>query len=676
MDNIIESTDYPRSMFHIFLGVYPNDPDTIAVAEDLARRHENVHVIINNLPGPTSKAQNINHVIREIRAYEKKRHWQFASLTIHDSEDVVHPLELRVTNYLLEQHDVLQFPVFPLMEMPRFGNYFRTMTTGTYADEFSENHFSTMVSRYMAGAFVPSAGTGFALSRKALASFGEADVLPSNSLTEDYRLSLTLYEKGMQVYYVLESVPRINDRGKLVWDYVTTRSKFPKTFKTAVRQKTRWIYGITMQSVRFREIFSIKGLHLAGRYSLYRDMKAKVGNLLSMVGYPVLIYFLISLFLPLQPIYPKGSLSWYLSFAVTVMMIQRQLFRSVSIYHVYGMRSVFFACLLPPLFPLRLIWGNIINMVATVHAYRQKITARQTRAKLRTYQKTHRLKAQAQVVVAAPVNTVALNIGSCQTAAPPLPVQQALAGSGGSANSTTTAAKPVAWAKTDHEFLSKPVLRRYQRTLGDTLLEWGFISADNLAYNIKEAQKKNEKLGHYLRRQNLIDEQVLLLALAHVKHIPYVRPYSLSHYNLESLAGLFDEQLLRELLVLPLLHYKQVCMIAVCDDSAEQAKTELEATSGQVIKLAFTTRQAILNGLDRIFGGQNRRSAAEQDLEPLPAGDGQSDLAERLVASGRISCEQAVWFINYIGFEGMSQDQVLEKMGFVISPADSDAATG
>ena len=46
-----------------------------------------------------------------------------------DSEDVVHPYELRVTNYLLDTHDALQFPVFPLMRMPTFRNYFKTITT-------------------------------------------------------------------------------------------------------------------------------------------------------------------------------------------------------------------------------------------------------------------------------------------------------------------------------------------------------------------------------------------------------------------------------------------------------------------------------------------------------------------------------------------------------------------
>ncbi len=128
------------------------------------------------------------------------------------------------------------------------------MTTNTYVDEFAENHFVTMVNRHRSGAFVPSAGTGFSLSRDTIDSLGDS-VLPENSLTEDYKLSLTLYEQGLQMYYVMERIRRVTWEGKVKWDYIATRSIFPNTFVKAVKQKTRWILGITMQSYRFKDIF-------------------------------------------------------------------------------------------------------------------------------------------------------------------------------------------------------------------------------------------------------------------------------------------------------------------------------------------------------------------------------------------------------------------------------------
>ncbi len=601
IDNFIASASYPRSMYYIFLGVYPNDPPTLAVAQALADSHDNVRVVLNDMPGPTSKAQNINHVIRQIRQFEQERGWEFASLTIHDSEDVVHPYELLVTNYLLDTHDALQFPVFPLIRMPRFSNFFKNITTGTYADEFAENHYTTMVNRYNAKAFVPSAGTGFALSRKTLAHFGDDDVLPNDSLTEDYRLSLTLFENNIRLYYVLERIPRVNNKGKVVWDYVTTRSMFPNTFKAAVKQKARWTLGITMQSVRFRDIFLIKGIPLTARYSLYKDTKAKVGNLLSMIGYPVLIYFFASLFLPLQPIFPLGSLSWWLSLAVTAMMLERQLFRGIGIYNVYGMRSVFFACLFPPLFPIRLIWGNIINLAATLKAFRQKYMSRRNKDK-----------------------------------------KQAPA----------TDAKPsqIKWVKTDHVFLDKQVLQRYRRTIGDIMLERGYVSTDVLQSALTNAAKTGERLGAYLLKRDLIGEDELLDAISRVNHTQHVSARNLERYGLERFAGRFDELLLRSMHALPLMVCDGGFIVAMCDDSPEGAKATLEKTYGIHIKVVFFTRLAILRGLDIMFS------------KGKPDGNHHTPAAS-LYESGKINCEQVILARNYTYKTGKSEEEVLADMG-------------
>ncbi|MDK2813977.1 MAG: hypothetical protein PWQ08_1232 [Clostridiales bacterium] len=610
IDNIIASTDYPRSMYHIFLGVYPNDDATIAVAQALAERYPNVHVVINELPGPTSKAQNLNYVIRQINQFEQQHGWQFASLTIHDSEDVVHPYELLATNYLLESHEALQFPVFPLMRMPRFSNFFKTITTGTYADEFAENHFTTMVTRYMTGAFVPSAGTGFALSRKTLQSFGDADVLPRDSLTEDYRLSLTLFQRGIRMYYVLEQIPRINEKNKLVWDYITTRSIFPNTFKTAVKQKTRWILGITMQSFRARDIFRMKKVSFAGRYSLYKDLKAKLGNLLVLVGYPVLIYFLLSLFIPLPVIYPQWTLSWYLSLAVTVMMIERQVFRSVAIYNVYGMRSVFFACLLPPILPLRLMWGNIINMVSTMRAYRQKWFGQpqpKTAAKNKTDKK---------------------------------------------------AKKPLAWAKTDHAFLEKQVLERYRRKLGDILLERGYLTPAQLQKALYAASTKKETLGGYLRRKDLISEEQLLDALASVKHIKYVTPERLENYRLHQFAPTFEEGLLRHLMVLPLLRFESGVVFAFCDESPDNAQTILRTTYQIEVRAEFLPKAAIEQGLKLVYA-------------PPASACALSSPVEKLYAEGRLNYEQVILVRNFCSLNTESEQAILTHMGLLPDTADA-----
>lgn len=68
IDNLVASAQYPRELYRVFLGVYPNDGATLAVARALEARHGGtVAVAVNSRPGPTSKADNINHTLSLIR---------------------------------------------------------------------------------------------------------------------------------------------------------------------------------------------------------------------------------------------------------------------------------------------------------------------------------------------------------------------------------------------------------------------------------------------------------------------------------------------------------------------------------------------------------------------------------------------------------------------------------
>ena len=611
IDNVIASAQYPRSMYHIFLGVYPNDEATIKVAESLEKKHSNVHVIVNSEPGPTSKAQNINHMIRVVREVEKLMKWRFASITIHDSEDVVHPYEFKVTNYLLDTRELIQFPVFPLIKKPTFRNFFDNITTGTYADEFAENHFTTMRNRCNLGVFVPSAGTGYVISRKLLDLFGDGDVLPNDSLTEDYRLALTFFEKGLQTYYVLERVPRITENNKIVWDYIATRSIFPNTFITAVKQKCRWVLGITMQSTSFKAIMKNKQISLAGRYSLYKDHKSKISNLFSFIGYPVLIHFMVSLFAPtLTPIYPRYSVSWYLSLVVMVMTLERQIFRGFAIYNVYGARSLFFSCFFPPLVSVRVVWGNMINLVATIRAYKQSaFGVQKTRVKKKRAKERY-----------APAHLIAKP-------------------------------KKLAWAKTDHCFLEKDVLIRYRRRLGDVLMEKGFLTLPQLKLALRDPARKNESIGKYLIGKNYIDEEQLLFALSQVNSKTYINSASLDHYDLSQFAGLFDEKLLRELLVVPMLKTSRGFIVASCENSSPEAGNILRQRYHIEVAMVLMSETGVVKAINMMFHTDTDR----------PPKSMISSLHER----GRISHEQAIIANNFKAMLGKKDADVLAAMGLM-----------
>ena len=616
INNMIDSMHYPSSMYHVFLGVYPNDSKTIAVAKELAENFQNVHIVINELPGPTSKAQNINYIIKYIKAFEEERNWRFASLTVHDSEDVIHPYELKVTNYLLEKYQAIQFPVFPLMEFPKFHNFFRNIVTNTYADEFAENHFSVMVSRYSIGAFVPSAGTGFALSREILEQFEDGKVLPEDSLTEDYRLSLTLYQKGIQMYYVLLSVPRINQEQKIVTEFIATRSRFPYTFKAAIKQKTRWILGITMQSFRISEIFKGNKMSFSGRYSMYRDYKAKVGNLLVFLGYPILIYFISSFFIDLPPVYPKYSLSWYLAVIVTLMMIERQIFRGIAIYKVYGLRSVFFACLFPPLLPIRFIVGNLINLIATIKAYIQNIFGNQKKIKEKNKQN----------------KSIVLK--------------------------KVTSKKELVWDKTEHHFLPKTVLQRYYRKFGDVILEKKIIDPRELNKLLTHAQNSKMSIGSYLLREGLITEELLIEVLGKVNNKIFIISETLPYYPIASFKDKFNEEFLREQYTIPILTFDGTFVFAVSEDSPSDALEKIATKYQLDIIGAYATKNFIIKGLEQLCEADNSNYFESSAIYPY-------------FQMNQISYSQYVLIHNYISKTNRNEKILIQEMGLLFEDADS-----
>jgi adsorption protein B len=265
--------------FDILVGVYPNDEATVEAVRRAGRAHPNVHAVINDKPGPTTKAQNLNCVYRAMKQLEGDD--PFRIIVLHDTEDIIHPLSMRLYNALIPASDMVQIPVFPL-ERPWY-----ELIAWTYADEFSKNHSKDMLLRQRLGAFVPSAGVGTAIAREALESVAASshDLFPEGALTEDYQFALRLHERGFNTTFVNERLsPQRRGRPATAAAYVATREYFPDTLAAAVRQKSRWVAGICLQS--WSEI-GWTG-NWATRYALYRDRKGLAANLAAFFGYLVL----------------------------------------------------------------------------------------------------------------------------------------------------------------------------------------------------------------------------------------------------------------------------------------------------------------------------------------------------------------------------------------------------
>jgi adsorption protein B len=280
------------------------------------------------------------------------------------------------------------------------------------------------------------------------------------------------------------------------------------------------------------------------------------------------------------------------------------------------MRSVFFACLLPPILPIRLIWGNIINMTATMKAYKQKLFG------TNKHSEKGRAKSEPEK-------------------------------------------KKIAWDKTDHVFLEKQALRRYHRTIGDVLLEKGYVTTDQLMEALQNTREKQQTTGNYLMRKNIIDEAQLLDALAHIKHTQYVEEAALEAYRLNQFSAEFDEKQLRALKALPLLRTKSGYVFAFCDTSPQNAQTIIRERYGYPIGAVLATQKLIGKGLDMIYG-QNRKpifkfSVLTEAYENNLINYEQLIIARNLAAVHRQMSE--VEILQYMGLRPDYMDAILAEVG-------------
>lgn len=77
-----KTLDYEN--YHIFVGTYPNDPDTQRDVDQVCARFPNVHKIVCARPGPTSKADCLNNVLDAIFQFENRARLQFAGFILHE----------------------------------------------------------------------------------------------------------------------------------------------------------------------------------------------------------------------------------------------------------------------------------------------------------------------------------------------------------------------------------------------------------------------------------------------------------------------------------------------------------------------------------------------------------------------------------------------------------------
>jgi bacteriophage N4 adsorption protein B len=433
--------------YDLFIGVYANDAETNRCVDELVKTSPRIHKAVVPHDGPTSKGDCLNHIHRAMEACEIPGRREYLIIALHDAEDILHPLTLKVYNhYVPVQLDMGQLPVFPLELTPWIhwvGN--------TYLDEFAELHTKDMYAREAIGGVVPSAGVGTAFSRRAidfLASKNGGNPFPATSLAEDYMVGWELSAAGFRTGFidhpVRRKVARRDARGrsrppKTVVERVAVRENFPRRFGQAVRQKARWIMGTAFQGW---ENAGWRG-GLATRYTLMRDRRAPVVHTINAAGYCVVAYMLadfgvrhseLANTVHIRPLFTDHGLLWKIVLVDTALLAYRVGQKAWHVSSLSGPLQGFFSI---PRYPL----ANLINMAATVRA--SYLYAR------------HRLSG-----------------------------------------------RPLAWAKTKHVFPAHPESGTYARTIEDAVIDEGLVLR-------KEMEALLEKSPHLSAPRALLEHGVI-----------------------------------------------------------------------------------------------------------------------------------------------------------------------
>ncbi|MDT8759290.1 glycosyl transferase family protein [Sphingomonas psychrotolerans] len=338
--------------YRIYVGTYPNDPATIAAVADVAEVDSRVRLVIGSLPGPTTKADCLNALWRALLRDEATEGFTALGVALHDAEDIVHPLELRIYAQWLRNFATVQLPVIPLRHpQSRF-------VSGHYLDEFAEAHAKVLVVRQAVGAGLPLAGVGCAIRRDILGAIAAARggaPFDASSLTEDYELGLTIGMMGGAV--ALARVPERPGGAP-----VAVRAYFPHEFGAAVRQKARWLTGIALAG--WDRTGWRATLNPGDHWMRMRDRRATLALPVLAIAYATLLLWGGSAVLhllagSLMPALSPGirALLW----ANFALLVWRLMVRALFVQRAYGWREAFWSA-------PRVLVGNYIALFAARRA--------------------------------------------------------------------------------------------------------------------------------------------------------------------------------------------------------------------------------------------------------------------------------------------------------------------
>lgn len=514
----LSQIDYKN--YDVFIGIYPNDPYTLAEIERVKTEFNNVYYVVNTKEGPTTKADNLNSIYNEIRKREFEENITYDIFVLHDAEDIIHPLSFKLYNYAIDQYDMIQTPVYPL-EVPLFN-----FTHWVYNDEFAEMHMNSLVVRGYIHGLIPSAGVGTAFSRSALDSLieGNKENVPfsKSSVTEDYDAALQLQKAGVKSTFFPFSIARIVNKKK--WfgfgpmvpterqQTIATRGLFPTRYIAAVRQRTRWVYGIALQE------WADVGWpgSAAIRFTLFHDRKSILTHFFNGFAYFILIYWIFSYLTNGFYYYHLKTLGdfldenyWVVILIIisTIFMLERMINRAIFTGSIYGFWP---AVLSIP----RIVYANILN-IHTSYAAMKNFLFHPSKRK---------------------------------------------------------------WVKTSHTFPSEEQMAIYKRKIGDIMLDEGLISPKQLKNVIVEQSKTKDKIGEILLQYGFVNLKRLTDLLAQQNNLDIVDEkefHVLDNSSIKNLPAANYDWLIQHQL-LPIKTSDNLLTLAITDPSILSHREEIQ----------------------------------------------------------------------------------------------------
>jgi len=365
--------------YEFFVGVYPNDEGTKAAVRRVAARHARVHPAEVPHDGPTSKADCLNWIYQRLLEWEMRTGLRAEIVVIHDAEDLIHPDSFARFNRWISEAGMLQEPVLALPTP--LGDF----THGVYCDDFAESQMKDLGTRVWLGGFLPGCGVGTAFRREELDRLAEAEsnrIFDPLCLTEDYDNGLRLFRLGCR-----QMMLPLEGRGM---EATATREYFPRSWRAAVRQRTRWITGNSLQAWQWHGWGRGLPRRAVQAWMFWRDRKGLWGSWISLLC---------------NLLFLAAAADWALSRAAGVAWRAGTVMRSapglelllaanlalcaeriaVKMFctaRLYGWRFAAAA-------PLRMLWGNWINAAASAGAVFRFFRSRWTGQPLRWLKTEH-----------------------------------------------------------------------------------------------------------------------------------------------------------------------------------------------------------------------------------------------------------------------------------------------